>query len=81
MLPQDLWTQETPRRFSSLKAERKAQRAAWATYAGKSEDVHGKITVLWWFYGGFIGFYGIYPVVNAYTTMERSTMFNGEINY
>ena len=37
--------------------------------------------ILWWFncvfmglYGGLMGFNGIYPLVNVYITVERSTI-------
>ena len=33
---------------------------------------------LWWFNGIF---HGIYPLVNVYIAMERSTIFNGKIHY
>jgi len=32
-------------------------------------------------YGGLMGFNGIYPLVNVYIAMERSTIFNGKIHY
>ena len=32
-------------------------------------------------YGGLMGFNMIYPLVNIQKTMERSTIFNGKINY
>ena len=44
----------------------------------------GKWLVPWGlmgFYGGLMGFNGIYPLVNVYITMERSTIFNGKTHY
>ena len=47
-------------------------------------ETHGKMVVLWdfmvvfcWLYGGFRGFYGIYPIVNV-CKLWKTTMFNGK---